>query len=150
MRSKLLLAFMLVLAPLAQAHAEEYNLGAELKRLAPQPPPRPPAEVRPSKDELIAMAKESAANELPILIAELTGAATHGDTSKEWQFPNRRPLTGVPSGVYLKSMDEMRAYWGTYFDILKRSMPGVTLTLKYWNGPSYDGEPSGCQITASW
>jgi hypothetical protein len=156
MRLKWFLAIMLALAPLAQAHGEEpKSFADELRQLAPPPPPPPPpAEVRPSEDELIAKAKEFAVNEIPIWKNQLRGAAA-ADRAKSytWQLPNPTGCDrylGNHCDLDLKSMDEMRVFWGTYFDILKRNMPGVAITLKYMDAPSYGGEPHGVEITASW
>ncbi|MCG2625612.1 hypothetical protein L6654_03165 [Bradyrhizobium sp. WYCCWR 13023] len=148
MRSKLLFAFLLALAPVTQSLAESF--GDELRRLAPPAPPSPPKEVRPSKDELTARAKKEAEGAVAIWRAQLRGLAAHGDTSYVWEFHNPNYFPNGIVSLELQSMDEMRTYCGTYFGIIERGLPGVTLNLKYWNGPSYEGKPSGCQITASW
>jgi hypothetical protein len=154
MRIKLFMVTVLALAVLTQAHAEESKIfGDELRQSAPPPPSPPPAEVRPTKDELIAKAKIFAADEIPIWKAQLRSAAAGGAKTYEWQLPTPTgpdPYTGTHYFLDLKSMDEMRVFWGTYFDILKQNMPGVAVTIKYFDSASYEGKPHGVEMTASW
>jgi hypothetical protein len=149
MRLRLPLIVMLLVFPLAHTPAEEAkSFRDKLREMAPQPPPSPPPEVKHTKEELIAKARELAQTEVPLAKVNLERAAAHGEKSYSWWVYN--PLGQGAFGdpwLDLKSIDEMRVFAEALVDVLKLNMTGVAFALKY---PEYPGKPRSFQITASW